>query len=62
MLERLLRTESDVGPLVLRVVLGVVMMPHGLQHWLGWFGGPGSRARCGTSARSWVCPRSWSSS
>lgn len=37
----LLATEDDVGLLILRVVLGAVMLPHGAQHLLGWFGGPG---------------------
>ncbi len=41
MLRRLMETDEDPSPLVLRVVLGLVMMPHGAQHLLGWFGGPG---------------------
>lgn len=41
MMWRLLRTEGDVLPLVLRLTLGIVMLPHGAQKMLGWFGGPG---------------------
>jgi putative oxidoreductase len=37
----LLATEDDVSLLILRVVLGAVMLPHGAQHLFGWFGGPG---------------------
>lgn len=40
-LTRLLETEADVGPLLARVALGVVIFPHGTQKVLGWFGGPG---------------------
>lgn len=29
---------------MLRLALGVVMLPHGLQKTLGWFGGPGFHA------------------
>jgi putative oxidoreductase len=39
--ERAVRTTSDVGPLVARVALGLVMFPHGAQKVLGWFGGYG---------------------
>lgn len=40
-IDALLRTTDDIGPLVARVTLGVVMFPHGAQKLLGWFGGPG---------------------
>lgn len=37
----LMRTEADRTQALLRVTLGVVMLPHGAQKLLGWFGGPG---------------------
>jgi putative oxidoreductase len=37
----LLMTNRDVAPLIARVAAGVVMVPHGAQKVLGWFGGPG---------------------
>jgi len=37
-------TQSDVAPMVARIVLGAVMLPHGLQHALGRFGGGGFNA------------------
>lgn len=37
----LLRTDESWSSLVLRVFLGVVMLPHGAQKLLGWFGGYG---------------------
>jgi putative oxidoreductase len=41
MLNPLLKTEKDSAALVLRVLLGLVMFPHGAQKVLGWFGGYG---------------------
>jgi putative oxidoreductase len=39
----LIRTLSDSSAFVARVTLGGVMLPHGLQKVLGWFGGEGFR-------------------
>jgi len=40
-LSRVLATEDRLSPVVLRLVLAVVMFPHGAQKALGWFGGYG---------------------
>ncbi len=40
-LERFLATDRDWTLLFQRVLLGVVMFPHGAQKLLGWFGGFG---------------------
>lgn len=37
----LTKTDDNLAPLIARVTLGLVMLPHGLQKTLGWFGGPG---------------------
>ena len=37
----LLQTDKDITPLCVRIALGVVMLPHGAQKVLGWFGGHG---------------------
>lgn len=47
MLRTLLTTRRDAAPLVARVVLGLVMFPHGAQHALGWFGGYGFHGTLG---------------
>ena len=44
MLKRLMQTEEDVGMLLVRLALGVVIFPHGAQKLLGWFGGHGYAA------------------
>jgi putative oxidoreductase len=40
-LQWLLRTDSGVMGLILRITLAVVIFPHGTQKALGWFGGHG---------------------
>ena len=41
LVKRALGTTDDIHGLVARVVLGAVILPHGAQHLLGWFGGFG---------------------
>ena len=41
MLERFFETDSDKTLFAQRIVLGGVMLPHGAQKLLGWFGGHG---------------------
>jgi putative oxidoreductase len=41
MLKKLMQTDDDVGMLIVRLALGIVMFPHGAQKLLGWFGGNG---------------------
>jgi putative oxidoreductase len=43
-LNLLLGTTSGTAPLIARIMLGVVMFPHGAQKMLGWFGGYGFSA------------------
>lgn len=47
MLRSIVATRSAPAPLVARVVLGLVMFPHGAQHALGWFGGYGFHGTLG---------------
>jgi putative oxidoreductase len=44
MLRKLIATNNDILPLILRLTLGAVMFPHGAQKVLGWFGGAGFSA------------------
>ena len=41
MFKKLINTDNDVATLVIRVLLGVVFFPHGMQKLFGWFGGYG---------------------
>lgn len=41
LVQRLVGTDASLSPLVLRAFLGAVMLPHGAQKLLGWFGGYG---------------------
>jgi len=41
MWKKLLATPNDLGLLLLRLTLGIVILPHGLQKTLGLFGGHG---------------------
>jgi putative oxidoreductase len=41
MLRRLIYTQDELAPALARIVLGLVMLPHGLQKVFGWFGGNG---------------------
>jgi putative oxidoreductase len=47
-LRRLTATNSGLVPIILRLVLGLVMVPHGAQKLLGWFGGQGFEATIDT--------------
>lgn len=44
MKDLLLQTSSEWTGLILRITAGFIMMPHGLQKTLGYFGGYGYRA------------------
>lgn len=41
MLKKLFATEDDIGPMIARLALGIMIFPHGAQKLLGWFGGDG---------------------
>src|SRR3989442_6912647 len=40
-MKTLFQTDEAWSSLILRVMLGIVMLPHGAQKLLGWFGGFG---------------------
>lgn len=44
MLKKLFETENDIAVFILRILLGIVMLPHGMQKLFGWFGGYGFSA------------------
>lgn len=41
MFKKIISTQNDISALVARLILGLVMFPHGAQKMLGWFGGYG---------------------
>jgi putative oxidoreductase len=41
MIKKLFKTENDTALFILRLLLGIVFFPHGMQKLLGWFGGYG---------------------
>jgi putative oxidoreductase len=41
MFRKLMSTDDSVASLIARVALGIVILPHGMQKLLGWFGGSG---------------------
>ncbi len=51
MLQKLIATGNDWYPVLLRLAAGIMMLPHGLQKTIGWFGGAGfSRQMAGFEA------------
>ncbi len=42
--QKLVATNASLAPTIARLGLGLVMLPHGLQKTLGWFGGYGFAA------------------
>jgi putative oxidoreductase len=47
MWNKIIRTNDDTVALVLRLILGIVFFPHGMQKLLGWFGGYGFEGTMG---------------
>ncbi|MGE5108560.1 MAG: DoxX family protein [Sphingobacteriales bacterium] len=41
MLQKFIRTDKSYATAILRVMLGLLLLPHGAQKMLGWFGGYG---------------------
>lgn len=41
LIRKIMDTDDDVSRFVLRLLLGVVFFPHGMQKLLGWYGGYG---------------------
>ena len=47
MFRSLIATARDSAPTIARIMLGIVMFPHGAQKALGWYGGPGIEGTMG---------------
>ncbi|WP_371831642.1 DoxX family protein [Nitrospina gracilis] len=46
-LQKMFETENRTGTVIVRVLLGLVIFPHGAQKLLGWFGGHGLEGTLG---------------
>ncbi len=46
-LKKILITDSSYSPVILRLILGIVIFPHGAQKLLGWYGGYGFEGTMG---------------
>jgi len=47
MFKRIIDTDHNTAPLIARWILALVILPHGLQKTLGWFGGYGLEGTLG---------------
>jgi putative oxidoreductase len=56
MIHLLFGTQNDWSGLILRIALGVVMLPHGAQKFFGWFGGYGFSATIDFFTKSMKLP------
>lgn len=41
MFKSLIKTDNDVAIFIVRLMLGIIFFPHGMQKLIGWFGGYG---------------------
>lgn len=53
---RLVATSDSFAPLFLRLALGLMILPHGLQKTLGWFGGYGFQGTMGYLTNTFGAP------
>ena len=56
MLRKLIATDADRTTAMLRIALAVVILPHGAQKLLGWFGGAGPAGTIGFFDATWGIP------
>jgi putative oxidoreductase len=54
-MKALVQTDDGWTGVILRLTLGLVMLPHGAQKLLGWFGGFGLDGTRAISPRRWEC-------
>jgi putative oxidoreductase len=53
---RLVATSDSLAPLFLRLALGLMILPHGLQKTFGWFGGYGFQGTMGYLTNTFGAP------
>lgn len=57
-MKKLLQTNENITATIIRIVLGLIIFPHGAQKLLGWFGGYGFNGTMnfltGTAGLPWI--------
>ena len=57
-MNKLIKTNENAAATIIRIVLGVILFPHGAQKLLGWFGGYGFNGTMGfltgTAGLPWI--------
>jgi putative oxidoreductase len=56
MANRFLATDDSLAALIARLTLGIVILPHGAQKLLGWFGGGGFNGTLDFFQQTWGIP------
>ena len=56
LLRAMMVTSDDRIPMLARLALGIVILPHGAQNLFGWFGGPGIDGALGSYAANGIPP------
>ena len=56
MFDKLISTDKNYAIAVLRLALGIAILPHGLQKLLGWFGGGGVDGTIQFFSATWGVP------
>lgn len=58
MIKKIFQTDENTSATILRIMLGLVLFPHGAQKLLGWFGGYGFNGTMGfltgTAGLPWI--------
>jgi putative oxidoreductase len=60
-MKKIFQTNESNASTIIRIVLGLILFPHGAQKMLGWFGGYGFNGTMGFLTGTQVYHGSWHS-